>query len=99
MPGLSQQAYTRGKKVDLPSDAASNACARSVRASPGRRRRASRVLRVCSVARRGVFALPDPLMGVTLAVNRLRECSNSMNQLRIVCTNRFLGEVPVNDNA
>ena len=49
----------------------------------------------------GVFALPaccDPLMGVTLAVNRLRECSNSMNQLRIVCTNRFLGEVPVNDH-
>jgi len=46
MPGLSQQAYTRGKKVDLPSDAASNACARSARASPGRRRRASRVLRV-----------------------------------------------------
>ena len=40
----------------------------------------------------------DPLMGVTLAVNRLRECSNSMNQLRIVCTNRFLGEVPINGN-
>ena len=87
------------ERVD--GEALGEACRRAVAAAAARA-----PLRVCGEPEEPVVPVrrplrrsgADPLMGVTLAVNRLRECSNSMNQLWFVCTNRFLGEVPINDH-